>query len=331
MDHMPLFMALTNRRALVVGGNQLASRKAALLLNACPQVEILSDAPGKAMQKLIAAHGLTQHTGAFAARHLDGVALVIAATDDDALNRAVFAAADARGVPVNVADQPELCSFILPAIVDRAPVTIAVSTGGRSPVFARHIKALLERALSPNLGAMAEWLAKWRKPVRDAIADETERRRFWETVIDGPIGELAQSRPRAADNEIQSHLDYNGATKGQLRVIGVHPSDTDAITIAAHRELTRADLVLLEPDAGRHILQLCRREAEVLELPHKASAAWVAQRVHEGRRVALLRHHSAVTASDGNAAVWQQAEIDVRLLPAAPPQSLSKQPRAVAA
>jgi len=150
-------------------------------------------------------------------------------------------------------------------------VTVAVSTGGRSPVFARHVKALLERALPPGLGHAAQWLARWRQPVRDAFTDEGARRRFWERIID--------------------------TAAGHLRVIGVDPRDVDAISIAAHRALTRADLVVLEPDAGRDILQLCRREAAVRELPHAASAPWIAKQVAAGHRVALLRHHKTLNCS----------------------------------
>ncbi|MEM7376522.1 MAG: siroheme synthase [Pseudomonadota bacterium] len=331
MDHMPIFMALKTRRALVVGGGQLASRKATLVLNACPHVEVLSDAPGPAMQRLIATHGLTQHSGPFTATHLDGVALVIAATDDDALNRAVFAAASARGVPVNVADQPALCSFVLPAIVDRAPVTVAVSTGGRSPVLARHVKALLERALHPKLGGFAAWWARWRQPVRDALEDERDRRRFWERVIDGPVGDLALTDPDLADNEIQSHLDNPESAAGNLRVVGVLPDDVDNITIAAHRALTRGDLVLVEPDANRDILQLCRREADVRELSHVANAEWIAEQVRTGRRVVLIRHQSTLATRVADTRTWRNAGLDARVYPAVRPQFLSQPPHAEAA
>ncbi len=331
MDHMPIFMALSNRRALVVGGGQLASRKAALLLNACPQVEILSDAVSPAMARLIKANGLVHHADPFTPQHLDGVALVIAATDDDALNHAVFDAASARGLPVNIADQPALCSFILPAIVDRAPVTVAVSTGGRSPVFARHVKALLERALPPGLGHAAQWLARWRQPVRDAFTDEGARRRFWERIIDGPVGDLAHTDADAADDAIAAELDQPDTAAGHLRVIGVDPRDVDAISIAAHRALTRADLVVLEPDAGRDILQLCRREAAVRELPHAASATWIAKQVAAGHRVALLRHHKTLNQQHTDTAIWQRADIDLRVLPAAPTLDPTAKPRVIAA
>ncbi|MEM9601619.1 MAG: siroheme synthase [Pseudomonadota bacterium] len=331
MDHMPIFMALKTRRALVVGGSQLASRKATLVLNACPQVEVLCDAPGPAMQKLIASHGLAHHAGPFTASHLDGVALVIAATDDDALNRAVFEAATARGVPVNVADQPALCSFVLPAIVDRAPVTIAVSTGGRSPVLARHVKALLERALHPRLGGFATWLARWRQPVRDALDDERDRRRFWERIIDGPVGDLALTDPNLADSEIQSHLEDPVSAAGNLRVVGVLPGDVDSITVAAHRALTRGDLVLIEPDANRDILQLCRREADVRELTHPADANWIAERVRAGRRVVLIRHYNALSTRVADALTWCSAGLDTVVLPAAEPRVLSHLPQTEAA
>lgn len=331
MDHMPIFMNLKDRRALVIGGSQLASRKAALLLNACPQVEILADELSPAMARLIKAHDLIHRSGRFTPRQLNGVALVIAATDDDVLNHAVYAAATARGLPVNVADQPPLCSFILPAIVDRAPVTVAVSTGGRSPVFARHVKALLERALPPGLGHAAQWLARWRQPVREALPDEGIRRRFWERIIDGPVGDLAATDSLLADNEIQSHLEHGHTTTGYLRVIGVDPCALDNISIAAHRELTRADLVVLEPDAGRGILQLCRREAAVRELPHAANAAWIARQVATGKRVALLRNNQALNRQHNDTAAWQDANLDVRVLPATPELKSRARPRIIAA
>ncbi|MDE2229191.1 MAG: bifunctional precorrin-2 dehydrogenase/sirohydrochlorin ferrochelatase [Alphaproteobacteria bacterium] len=168
--HFPIYLDLTGKRCLVVGGDTEARRKAAALRRAGAQVVSSSR---------------------FALRDLDGCALVMVAGADLALGEAVWRAARARGMLVNVADRPELCTFIMPAVIDRAPVTLAISTGGVSPALARRLRETLDSIVPRRLGALATLVSEFRLQAKRQITDATLRRTFWERILDGPVARLA--------------------------------------------------------------------------------------------------------------------------------------------
>lgn len=270
MDHFPIFLALKGEHALVIGGNSLATRKAALIAKSGAEITVIADDFSDAMQALALDNALiTLSSVAFEPQCLDGVSLVLAATEDDALNRSVYAEAKARGLPVNVADQPEMCSYILPAIVDRAPVIVAVSTGGRSPVLARYVKSLLERALPQTLGGFSELLKHWRQPVTDAITDGKQRRRFWERTINGPIGEQALAghfKEAGQALNLQLHASPQDAPVGDLVFVGAPIDDPELLSIKAHRKIQQAEWVFHDDNTPAALLELTRREANTFNV-----------------------------------------------------------------
>ncbi len=295
MDHFPVFLNLRNRRALLIGGNALAARKAALIAKSDARITVLADNFSAAMLALAQENPrLELLTQSFSNEHLNNTALVLAATDDEALNHRVFTAAEARGIPVNVADCPELCSYILPAIVDRAPVIVAVSTGGRSPVLARAVKALLERALPQTLGAFAELLQRWRAPVAAAIANPQRRRRFWEQLINGPIAQQTLSGDCAdAEQIITAALagESGAPVSGSLVLVGAPEQDPEWLSMKAHRLIQQAECLVYDDDTAAALLELGRREAHTLNADRQPRAQLrdsIAAKVKQGQRVVRI-------------------------------------------
>jgi len=170
MNHFPICLDLAGKRCLVVGAGPEAERKAAALRHAGARVSAVSR---------------------FIPADLDGCTLVIAADVPLAVGKAVSRAAKTRGILVNVADRPDLCSFIMPAVIERAPVTLAISTGGASPALARRLRATLDAVVPRRLGALAALAGEFRLRVRHGIADPAMRRAFWERLLDGPVTRLA--------------------------------------------------------------------------------------------------------------------------------------------
>jgi uroporphyrin-III C-methyltransferase / precorrin-2 dehydrogenase / sirohydrochlorin ferrochelatase len=266
MEFLPINLNIRDRDCLVVGGGEVAARKAGLLCRAGGRVTVVAPALAGALETLRAGGEITYREKRFESTDLASCVLAIAATDDETVNTAVAEAAQARGIPVNVADRPELCTFILPSIVDRSPLLISVSSGGASPVLARTLRARLE-ALIPNAyGRLAELARRYRPAVRQRFASGASRRRFWEHVFDGPIAELVLSgRERAAAERLEAALrepDDAGLVQGEVWLIGAGPGDPDLLTFRALRLMQRADVVLYDRLVMPGILDLVRREAE---------------------------------------------------------------------
>jgi uroporphyrin-III C-methyltransferase/precorrin-2 dehydrogenase/sirohydrochlorin ferrochelatase len=208
--------------------------------------------------------------------------LVIAATDQSAVNRAVSRDARALRLPVNVVDAPELCSVIVPALVDRSPVLIAVGTGGSAPVLARSLRGRLEAAVPSHYGALAELAAKQRSAVHDSLPDVSMRRRFWEEILEGECAELVFRGDSAAAERLlcerlasfaQTNIAGPAAISGEVYLIGAGPNDPELISFRALRCLQRADLVLAAHDVTDAIVELSRRDAARLRFDPALSLA----------------------------------------------------------
>jgi uroporphyrin-III C-methyltransferase / precorrin-2 dehydrogenase / sirohydrochlorin ferrochelatase len=261
-------MNLRGRTCLLVGGGEVAARKARLLLAAGAHVTVVAPRLGATLARLAEEGSVAHRAGEFSEDALNGNALVFAATDDAAVNRAVHAAATARGIPVNVTDRPDLCTFILPSIVDRSPVIVAVSSGGAAPVLARLLRARLETLIPASYGRLAELVAAFRERVKRRIAHPVERRRFWETVLDGPIAEQVhagqESAARTALERALESADAAALPRGAVYLVGAGPGDPDLLTFRALRLMQQADVVVHDRLVSPQILSLVRREAEVL-------------------------------------------------------------------
>ncbi|MEX0618192.1 MAG: NAD(P)-dependent oxidoreductase, partial [Pseudohongiellaceae bacterium] len=193
MDFLPLFLNIRGRRCLVVGGGEIARRKAELLCRAGATVCVVAPRVDEPLRKLVMSVNGECREREFRDSDLEGAVIVVAATNERKINRLVSEAAGRAGMPVNVVDQPELCSFIFPAVIDRSPVVLAVSSSGRSPVLVRQIKEQLETMIPGAIGSLADLLGSYRDEVKQRIGGFSSRVRFWERLLDSEVSELVYS------------------------------------------------------------------------------------------------------------------------------------------
>ena len=265
MEFLPIFLAIRGRHCLVVGGGPVAARKVSLLLQAGGDVVVRAPQLCAALVTLQQQGAIQYCPSAFEAEALDAIALVVAATNDAVLNRRISAAAQARGLPVNVVDQPELCSFIFPSIVDREPVVVAVSSSGRSPVLARMLRAHLEAMIPAAYGRLATLMGQFRGEVKSRFKQSGQRRRFWERILQGPATEMVFSgREQQAAELIHRQLDSKAVdlAQGAVYLIGAGPGDPDLLTFRALRLMQHADVVFYDRLVAPEILAMVRRDAQ---------------------------------------------------------------------
>jgi len=302
MEFLPIYMNLRGRACLLVGGGEVAGRKARLLLEAGAQVTVVAPELGPTLARLAAEGRVAQRAEAFSEHLLSGSTLVFAATDDRDVNRSVYEAASARGLPVNVADQPDLCTFIMPSIVDRSPVVVAVSTGGRAPILARLIRARLETLIPAGYGRLARLVAEFRERAKRRIKHPVQRRRFWEAVLDGPIADqVLAGQEQAARAALDRRLETTDGTappQGAVYLVGAGPGDPDLLTFRALRLLQQADVVVHDRLVSPEVLGLVRREAEIIHAGKERARHTLAQEdinhllvrlAQEGKRVVRLK------------------------------------------
>lgn len=301
MKLFPIFADLKDRRVLVVGGGAVAERKALALLEAAAVVVVGAPALTPALTAL-AADGRIHHlAGRFDPAWLDEVWLVVAATDDRAVNAAVSEAAGARRIFSNVVDDPELSSFQVPSIVDRSPVIVAISSSGVAPVLARRIRERIESLFDHTLGQLAGLAATYRKRIRAAHPDLGARRRFYDWLLDGPVaGLLRQQQPTRAEAALADALAAPlTPADGSVVLVGAGPGDPGLLTLKALRALNEADVILYDRLVSDDVMSLARRDADrvpVGKLPgenHHATQARIhallVEHARAGRRVVRLK------------------------------------------
>ena len=275
MDFFPVYLKLTDASCLVVGGGEIAERKIDLLRRAGARVTVVSPTLTRALR--IAKHegDITHQTMLFSADALEGQSLVIAATNEENINRQVALAARQRNIPVNVVDRPDLCSFIVPSIVDRSPVIIAISTGGASPILARLLKSRLETLIPAAYGRLAALARTFRADVQARFSNARDRRIFWEEMLQGPTAELVFARRESeAQESLKQALRTTDPTpppRGEVYLVGAGPGDPDLLTFRALRLMQQADVVLYDRLVAPAIVDLVRRDAERLYVGKKKS------------------------------------------------------------
>ena len=300
MDFLPIFLNVRGQPALVVGGGEVAARKAALLAKAQARVTVVAPELGDALGAAVKAGEIAHRARAFEPHDLDGFSLVIAATDDEAVNREVATAAKARRLPVNVVDRPELCTFVMPAIIDRSPVIVAVSSGGSSPVLARVLRARLESLIPSGYGRLARLVAGFRDEVKRRFKSGNDRRVFWEKVLQGPIAEMMfGGREDAARNALRQALSNDGKPAvGEVYLVGGGPGDPDLLTFRALRLMQQADVVVYDRLVSQEVLDLVRRDAQRVYagkerdkhvLPQESINQLLVRLAREGKRVVRLK------------------------------------------
>lgn len=303
MQTFPLFMSLQGRRVLVAGGTEAAARKVELLLSAGAQVTLIADTVVGEIAQLIDEGRISWVGRAFDATDLAGVSLVVVASDDEGLQARVSLAAQQRCLPVNVVDRPTLSSFIMPAIVDRSPITIAISTGGAAPALARLIRAEIERALPAAIGRLARFAEVFRVQVRRTLDQSPVRRRFWDRVFEGRIGELALAGDEiGARRELIRLLDdarSEAPTVGMVHLVGAGPGDPDLLTMKAHRLLQRADAVIYDRLVSTEVLAMARRDAERIYVGKRRGNHSMSQDEINARLISLARAGKSVVRLKG--------------------------------
>ncbi len=265
MDFLPVFLDIKNRPVLVVGGGEVAARKVALLLQAQARVRVISHDLCHNLKTLFARSAIEYEQREYRESDLDGCILAYAATDDPEVNRQVSEAARSRQLPVNVVDQPELCSFISPSIVDRSPVVIAVSTGGASPVLARLIRSRLESLIPSGYGRLADLARRFRDRVKQRFSNPKERKIFWENVMLSGVAERVFSgHMEEADAAMEKALQQSDPSTpmGEVYLVGGGPGDPDLLTFRALRLMQQADVVVYDRLVATPVLDMTRRDAK---------------------------------------------------------------------
>ncbi len=302
MDYLPIFFKAKDRPCLIVGGGEIAARKAELLLRAGAKLTLVAPEIGEDVAALKASGRVHHEHRKFIPEDLEGIALVVAATNDVGLNGKISELAHQSALPVNVVDQPNLCSFIMPSIVDRSPVIVAVSTGGASPVLARLMRARLETLVPAAFGQLALLAREFREQVKKRFKQSAARRRFWEHVLDGPIAEMtfagrADAARQALRDELSKGPDSVPLT-GEVYLVGAGPGDPDLLTSRAIRLMQRADVVLHDRLVSEAVLRLARQDAPRIHvgkerskhlLPQETINQLLVRLAKEGKRVLRLK------------------------------------------
>ena len=293
------FLDLRGRPGVVVGGGQVAALKAETLLRSGVRVTVVAPESCARLSELALVGALRIEPKRFQPGDLVGAEIVVAATDDPAVNESVAVAARALRVPVNVADDAALSTFIMPSVVDRPPMQIAISTAGASPVLARKLRTLIETAVPFAFGRLAALIGRNREKSKTLIPDPERRRRFWERVVDGPIADLALAgNEQAAARELERELQRPGEAKGLVSLVGAGPGDPELLTLRALRVMQAASVVLYDHLVAPALVELARRDAERLyvgkeqdkhALPQAEINALMVRLAKEGKRVVRLK------------------------------------------
>ena len=297
MDFLPIFLNVKGKLCLVAGGGEVARRKAGVLLEAGARVRVVAPQiePALAEQQRV-----ETIIARFEAQHLDGVALAIAATNDRSVNRQISEQAHARNIPVNVVDDPGLCSFIMPAILDRSPLMVAFSSGGASPVLTRMLRGKLETMIPQNYSRLAAFAERFRELVKQSVTNPSKRRIFWEAVLEGVVAEkvLAGDESSAEAMLQQMLANEDNIQRGEVYLVGAGPGDPDLLTFRALRLMQKADVVVYDNLVSKPILEMTRRDAERIyvgkkrddhTLPQEEINELLVRLAKQGKRVLRLK------------------------------------------
>ncbi|MGU3415236.1 siroheme synthase CysG [Enterobacteriaceae bacterium C34A] len=300
MDHLPIFCQLRDRECLLVGGGDVAERKARLLLDAGARLTVNALEFVPQFRVWAEAGMLRLAEGEFNATLLDNCWLAIAATDDDAVNASVSDEAEQRRIFCNVVDAPKQASFIMPSIIDRSPLMVAVSSGGTSPVLARLLREKLEAILPQHLGQVAQYAGKLRGRVKQQFASMSERRRFWEKLFvnDRLAQSLANQDEQAVAETTERLLSEPLDNRGEVVLVGAGPGDAGLLTLKGLQQIQQADIVVYDRLVSDDIMNLVRRDADRVFVGKRAGYHCVPQEeinqillreAQKGKRVVRLK------------------------------------------
>ena len=343
MQYFPLFADLKGRAVLLVGAGEVATRKAESLLQAGADIRVVACELAPAFLDWQNEGRIQWLAREFHPEHLRDVFLVVSATGNAEVDSQVFKAAQARHLLCNTVDDPQRCSFITPAVIDRSPIQVAISSSGTSPVLIRHWRQRIEALLPQHTGTLADIAGRWRARVLERLGTVRERRLFWETLFASRFDALvAQGDITAAEAELARQLDGQAARQGEVVVVHADPDDPGLLTLHALRALQAADLVLYEARVSEPVRQQIRKDAERSCLaPALAShgqfdgtgsqhVAHVATRLRDearqGKRVVWLRCAPQAPSDDSTCAqILARAHVPLRIIPGVPVTGIGSQ------
>jgi len=300
MDYLPIFCKLENRACLLVGGGEVAERKARLLLEAGAKITVNAKAFNEQFQCWHAQKQLELVADEFNPQLLQDKWLIIAATDNDEINQRVSEEAERRQIFCNVVDSPQSASFIMPSIIDRSPIMVAVSSAGRAPVLARLLREKLEAILPHHLGQLANYAGYLRQKVKATYQTMTERRRFWEKLFihDRLAQSLANNDSEQVEKLTQSLFNDPVADRGEVVLVGAGPGDPGLLTLKGLQQIQQADIIIYDRLVSDDVMNLTRRDAERVFVGKRAGFHCVPQeqinqmlleQAKKGKRVVRLK------------------------------------------
>lgn len=264
MKYFPIFLDARKINAIVIGGGDVAARKIELLLKSTSRITVMSDDVCPSVMHLIKKHQLSWLTHKYKKGLLDNKNLVIAATNDSEVNQAVFEEATGLKLLINVVDQPELCSYITPAIIDRSPILIAMSSSSSAPILLRMLREQIEKTLPHEYGRLAEFSLKFRDHVKARVKGLRNRRTFWENTLRGNIGQaiLSGNTTKAEQQLIHSLKKEVKPPEGEIVFIQTQDGNPDNLTLQAHRAMQFADAVFYDTEVNSDLIEYIRRDAD---------------------------------------------------------------------
>ena len=293
------FLDLRGKPGIVVGGGAVAALKAEALLRSGVRVTVIAPRLGGRLAELVLLGALRHEDRRFQPGDLVGAEIAMAATDDAAVNAAVAAAARALKIPVNVADDAASSTFIMPSVVDRPPLQIAISSAGTSPVLARKLRTIIEAVVPFAFGRLAALAGRFRAASKRRHPDPEARRRFWEEVMDGPVADMVLCGNEVlAEKALEEKLDEASKLQGFVSLVGAGPGDPELLTLRALRVMQRANVVLYDHLVAPALVDLARRDAERIyvgkekdnhALPQEEINALMVRLAREGKRVVRLK------------------------------------------
>jgi len=266
MKYFPVFLDARNISAMVVGGGEVATRKIELLLKSTTNITVMSESVCASVERLVNLNQLTWLQHNYQAGHLVDINLVIAATDNMSINKAIYQEATPLNILTNVVDQPELCTYITPAIIDRSPMIIALSSSGSSPILIRMLREQIEKTLPQAYGKLADFSHKFRDHVKVRVKGLRNRRSFWESTLRGPIGHaVLDGKQQQAEQQLIASIKQEIAPPcGEIIFIHTKDGNPDNLTLSAHRAMQFADAVFYDDEVNVELIEYARRDAEKL-------------------------------------------------------------------
>lgn len=300
MEFLPLFFNLKARHVLLVGGGDVALRKARLLKRAGATLTVISHHIDEELKTLLVDPDDQVLIGEYHSGLLTGKVLVVAATDDSVLHERIHYDACEQNIPINVVDTPSLCTFVFPAIVDRSPIVIGIGSGGESPVLVRMLRAKLETLIPQSYSKLGSLVGRFRNEVKQRFSTVNDRRKFWEQTLEGEVAEkVFAGRVKEAEQLLKHSLEqHEDDQNGEVYLVGAGPGDPELLTFKALRLMQKADVVFYDNLVSAEVLDLCRRDADLIyvgkrrddhAVPQEGINTLLVEHAQQGKRVVRLK------------------------------------------